>query len=239
MLDAEAKLSLQRRYFPRLYERTFEPIQVLLQNLVKDSVVLDAGCSGGTWLLQPYRTQLRLLVGTDICVPTKLPDMPFVLSDLNHAPFADDTFDLIVCYNVIEHLSQPQQVFAEFRRILRVGGALVFKTSSLFAPVIALSRFTPHRLHQRVKKALVGATETEVFPTHYRCNTPAALEQCLRKMGFCCKRLLVVDQTYEYLAFSRLSYILGLLYSRAIQAGPFRVLGTGIAGVYMKSASCE
>lgn len=234
MLSPEVKLILQQKYFPRLYEQTFEPVQAVLRGCAKDGVALDAGSSGGTWVLRTHRTQLRLLVGVDICLPAQSPAMPFVLSDLHRVPFADNAFDLVVCYNVIEHLSQPYRVFAEFRRILKGGGVLVFKTSSLYAPVVWVSRLTSHHFHQRMKSCFTGAKEAEVFPTYYRCNTPGALERCLHSVGFRRQYLSLVDQTYEYLAFSKLAYILGLLYSRVIQSSPLRVFGTGIVGVYIK-----
>jgi len=237
VLDAEARLMLQRKCFPRLEECTLGAIRAALaERLRNGGTVLDAGCSSGTWILQSFKSRLRFLVGTDICQPVDLPNMPLVLADLSHAPFADAAFDLIVCYNVIEHLPQPERAFVQFARMLKVGGALVFKTPSLHAPLIVLSRFTPHVMHQRLKKSLAGAGEVDVFPTYYRCNTPEHLDQSLRAAGLRRELLLVVDQTYEYLAFSRLVYALGLLYSRMIQAGPLQSLGTGISGVYVKAA---
>ena len=237
MLDAETRLSLQQKYYPYLREHTFGPIQAALETYLGDSMVLDAGCGAGTWILRASGLGARSVVGTDICLPEKLPTNPFVLADLSHIPFAADIFDLVVCYNVIEHLQQPSRVFTEFARVLKVGGALIFKTPSLYAPLIMLSRLTPHWLHQGLKRSLIGAAKPDVFPTYYRCNTPDTLERCLRSAGFRREQLLMVDQTYEYLSFSRLAYALGLLYSRMIQAGFLRVFGTGIAGIYVKATT--
>jgi hypothetical protein len=70
----------------------------------------------------------------------------------------------------------------------------------------------------------------------YRCNTIGTLDRSLRAAGLRRERLWMVDQTYEYLAFSGWAYALGLVYSRAVQSGPLHCLGTGICGIYVKPA---
>lgn len=253
MLDATARLNLQQEYFPGLQERLFQPVQSALQShLNADSLVLDAGCGPGTWVLDPHRPRVRAVVGTDVCLPGAVTRMenetqstigqrrqrfPFVLGSLSQVPFAADTFDLIVCYNVLEHLPEPGSVFSGFQRILKPGGLLVFKTPSLHAPLIALSRMVSFRLHRILKKGMTGANEDEVFPTYYRCNTPETLQRYLSSVGLQRRQLAMMDQTYEFLAFSKLAYICGLLCSRVIQSGPLRSLGTGIVGVYVKPAA--
>jgi SAM-dependent methyltransferase len=43
-------------------------------------------------------------------------------------PYRDVSADLVVCLDVVEHLATPQAFFAEARRVLRPGGALLFST---------------------------------------------------------------------------------------------------------------
>jgi len=40
-------------------------------------------------------------------------------------PFVDDTFDVIICGNVLDHVNQPGPVLAEIRRVLRSDGRLM------------------------------------------------------------------------------------------------------------------
>jgi SAM-dependent methyltransferase len=40
-------------------------------------------------------------------------------------PYADGCFDIVVCEQVLEHLSRPQAVMRDIRRVLRPGGLLV------------------------------------------------------------------------------------------------------------------
>ena len=136
--------------------------------------------------------------------------------------------------NVIEHLPNPSAVFREYARLLVPGGELLFKTPGLTNPTIVASRLLPFAWHQRIKRRLIGGDEDGVFPTYYRCNTPASLERALRDAGLQRQTLVTVDQTYDYLHFSALTYNLGLLYSRLTTAPGLGWLGNAIIGVYTR-----
>ena len=46
--------------------------------------------------------------------------------DLEHQTFPDEVFDLVVTQDVLEHLFDPAQAFAEIARTLKPGGAHIF-----------------------------------------------------------------------------------------------------------------
>jgi SAM-dependent methyltransferase len=48
--------------------------------------------------------------------------------DLEEQTFADESFDLVVTQDVMEHVLDPDRAFAEIARTLRPGGAHVFTT---------------------------------------------------------------------------------------------------------------
>jgi dolichol-phosphate mannosyltransferase len=89
---------------------------------------LDVGCGSSVIL-----DALPDVVGLDISLP-KLRFMhghlrnALVAGDIRRLPFADQTFDLLVCSEVIEHFPEDARVFTELRRVLRVGGSLVIGT---------------------------------------------------------------------------------------------------------------
>ncbi len=67
-------------------------------------------------------------------------------------PFADDSFDLIWCSEVIEHLEDPAHSLSELRRIARPGGILLLTTPNSYAWLfrfIALFGFTPERIQRK------------------------------------------------------------------------------------------
>jgi len=54
------------------------------------------------------------------------PDRAFVRAAGEQLPFTDGSFDVVVCLEVLEHVSAPSRVVAEASRVLRPGGVFVF-----------------------------------------------------------------------------------------------------------------
>lgn len=52
----------------------------------------------------------------------------FLVMDAQHLPFRDQSFDVLVSIETIEHLEKPGQFIAECRRLLRPNGTLVLST---------------------------------------------------------------------------------------------------------------
>jgi ubiquinone/menaquinone biosynthesis C-methylase UbiE len=85
--------------------------------------LLDLGCGS-----QPYRQFLKGVaryVGLDYpstreCLHTKV--ITDVLGDARTIPFADQSFDGVLCSQVLEHVDQPEKVVQEMSRILKPGG---------------------------------------------------------------------------------------------------------------------
>jgi SAM-dependent methyltransferase len=47
--------------------------------------------------------------------------------DLHHAPFKNDTFDVIFCNHVLEHVQDAQQCMRELHRVMKPGGWGIFQ----------------------------------------------------------------------------------------------------------------
>lgn len=55
-----------------------------------------------------------------------LPNVNTVQTDAEALPFRDQSFDLVIGHAILHHLPDLDRAFAEFRRVLRPGGRLVF-----------------------------------------------------------------------------------------------------------------
>lgn len=55
-----------------------------------------------------------------------------LLSDIQALALAENTFDAVVCTEVLEHLREPQAAIDEMYRVLKPGGALLLTTRFLF-----------------------------------------------------------------------------------------------------------
>ena len=97
-------------------------------------VALDAAC--GTGRHTAYLASLgHPVIGVDsssemlAVARRKVPEAEFVEADLHHLPVADDSVDLVVCAIALSHVPDLAPVFAEFVRVLRLGGHLVVSDS--------------------------------------------------------------------------------------------------------------
>ncbi len=132
-------------------------------------------------------------------------------------PFPDETFDLVFHYYVAEHFAEPMACHREIARVLKPGGLLLFQTPSRYWYPMLAAQVTPQWFHEfYVRHFGSGRTENEVFPTHYRFNDELAIREQLKDCGFTCE-LEYRSVAPGYLRFSRLSFLLGVLYERAIE----------------------
>lgn len=190
-----------------------------------DSVVVDFGCGRGAYVEDPiaFRRDLRIfkgkvkrVIGLDAGPAGEANPFldAFHCLDGTQWPLAEESADLVICDNVLEHLPEPGAFFAEARRVLRPGGVVCIRTPNQWNYVALLSRLIPNRSHAKVlAKAKPGLAEEDVFPTLYRCNTLAALRRALAQQGF---EAVVYGYEAEpsYLSFSKIAYALGVLHQK-------------------------
>ena len=113
----------------------------------------------------------RERLGTD-------PRFEFVPGDAMRLPFADATFDAIVCVRVAHHFGDAGQVFREFARVLRPGGALVLE--------FANKRHLKSILRYATKRQDWSPFSPEPYeyqPLHFD-QSPDEVRRQLREAGF-------------------------------------------------------
>ena len=96
--------------------------------------VLDAGCGEG-YLSRILATRGATVVGVDFSAnlieaariqnATDALPISFDVASVDELPYADDTFDLVVCNHVVNDLYDPSKPIGEFARVLRPGGRLI------------------------------------------------------------------------------------------------------------------
>jgi len=127
--------------WPR-FER--EPPEIRLS---PDADVLDLMSSWVSHLPEPDRLPLGRVVGlgmnaAELAANPRLTS--FDVHDLNREPrlpYADASFDAVLCAVSIQYLVRPVEVFAEVARVLRPGGRVAIATSHRCFPTKAIRAF--------------------------------------------------------------------------------------------------
>ncbi|MCL4492465.1 MAG: class I SAM-dependent methyltransferase, partial [Nitrospirae bacterium] len=117
-------------------------------------------------------------------------------ANMNHIPLKSNSVNIIVCNMVFEHLREPGTIFAEFDRVLKEGGSLIFMTPCIYNIVPFINRLIPNRFHKKLGKLLTGIDESDIFPTFYRANSAGRLRRSLR--GRFVERELLMYQPPPY-----------------------------------------
>ncbi len=94
----------------------------------KDGTVLDVGC-GDMYLM----TQLPQFAWTGLDINPSLSNTKAVKQDIQKTPypFEAESFDTIVCSEVLEHMFDPVSITKEIHRLLKPGGTYIVSTPNL------------------------------------------------------------------------------------------------------------
>jgi alkylated DNA repair protein alkB family protein 8 len=122
-------------HFSRTRYKPWPKISKFISDLPKGSILIDAGCGNGKYLL--YQSEYRpdiCSIGFDIslnlaqvCRERKL---AVAVGDVSHMPIRSSIADALICIAVLHHIESVEkriQILKEILRVLKVGGrALVY-----------------------------------------------------------------------------------------------------------------
>lgn len=119
-----------RLLFQPIYRRGAKA--VLRRSGIREGALLEVGCSSG-YQLQAFKEAGSFSVeGIDIDAKAisharQILGLNAREGDLEAANYASSSLDLVIMFNVLEHLISPRQTLREISRILRPGGVLALK----------------------------------------------------------------------------------------------------------------
>lgn len=135
-------------------------------------------------------------------------------------PFPDASFDDCVSDYVIEHVPNGTRHLSEVARVLRPGGAYLFRTVNSRYYVALISRFTPQWFHVLVaNRARANPEGThEPYPTVYAMNTGAAVRRAAAAVGLDVERIQYVEKEPAYARFSAIVFLIFSGYERVLNS---------------------
>lgn len=113
---------IQQRVEVNVYE-LYNFMEQAGASLPSEALVLDAGAGRGRFRSEFAHTRY---IGVDLAIGDAKWDYSALdaICDLAHLPFGNNTFDVVICTQVLEHVPEPLQVLQEISRVLRPGGQL-------------------------------------------------------------------------------------------------------------------
>lgn len=109
---------------PKYLERVYSA------NIESSSVCLDLGCGdglkSGPWVSENAASYLGADISSTAVAKARESGLSAeVIEDAASLPFDDNSFDVVICMEVMEHLFRPDKAAVEIVRVLRPGGKLL------------------------------------------------------------------------------------------------------------------
>jgi 2-polyprenyl-3-methyl-5-hydroxy-6-metoxy-1,4-benzoquinol methylase len=148
-----ATLSPAQSTTTRICDGQFRNVQALVDQLGIDSQgplrILEAGCGSTCRFRLPANSHST---GIDISKEQLERNESLevkLLGDIETFPLQRSFYDIIFCWDVLEHLEHPERALMNFAQAIRKGGIMI-----LGAPVVAslkgvITKYSPHSVHAR------------------------------------------------------------------------------------------
>lgn len=239
--------TLQKIIAPGLRYSQYEYREVLDNYIQRSCRWLDLGCGHelfGTWMLEQESELVNRclrVVGADLDFMQMKAHRTIrdrVAADAHRLPFIDRYFDIVTANMVVEHLTKPLDVLGEIRRVLHPSGLLILHTPNRVAPLIRLARHVPHAVNRTIAHILENRPAEDVYPTYYRLNEVASVQQMALASGFDVLDLRQISSSAVTAALGPLA-IPELLYLRVISSERFCHLRTNIIAVLRKPGASQ
>ncbi|MDD3647565.1 MAG: class I SAM-dependent methyltransferase [Candidatus Dojkabacteria bacterium] len=210
--------------------------ELVRANIKKDMTVLEAGCGFSSMFKEEYKKAGRV-IGVDVCEEfLKMNEVlnEKILASLEDIPqIESESINLIISSWVFEHIQDPDKAFAEFARVLKKGGKLIFLTPNDWNYIVLLNRIVPDFLRKRIVGAMSENLVTDPMPAVYRANSVGKLRQLAEGNNLKIEKL-VLNGDPTYVAINKLFFYAGVLIESLLSLPVLQKMRVHIIAVLVK-----
>jgi SAM-dependent methyltransferase len=203
---------------------------LLLKYLSKKTFWLDAGC-GKNLDVEKEERKVDLAMGVDEEISDHGYNKKFIQASLEQLPFKNESFHIITCKWVVEHLKNPEKVFQEFSRVLSPDGVLLIYTTNLLHYWVVFSSLLPLKIKRSMMERIYKIQSNEVFQTYHRFNSPFKVKNPPPAWGFRVQKFIMNENLHF---FSKSFFLFSLLYERLTSISFLKNLRINVLAVYQK-----
>jgi len=151
--------------------------------------ILEAGCGSASYLCWAPGSHI-----TGMDISQKQLDRNETVSekirgDIQTYQLPPSSYDVIICWDVLEHLPHPELAIKNFVRAIRPDGLIILAFPNVVSVKGLIAKFTPHWFHVWVYRHFLGIKDagkddTAPFKTFLRFSiSPRAIRNTARRLG--------------------------------------------------------
>lgn len=130
--------SVEDNFLQRMWHsRKLKTVVNLIGKKNNPKNILDVGCASGWFLSElAFRYPKTKHVGVDAYKKAidygkkRYKNLKLICADAHSLPFPKESFDVIICTEVLEHVENPQKVLKEIKRVLSKDGVAIVEMDS-------------------------------------------------------------------------------------------------------------
>ena len=165
-----------------------------LKDNLMGKLVLEAGCGAGRFT-EILLKKGAILVSSDLSSAVDVNQENFpqnefhlvIQADINDMPFADESFDVVVCLGVIQHTPDSEQTIENLYKMVKKGGTLVFDHYSFNkSHYLRLAPLYRNRLKKKSAEETIPYTERLVkkfLPLHKRFSKSKLMSMLVNRIS--------------------------------------------------------
>jgi SAM-dependent methyltransferase len=184
--------------------------------------VLDAGCGSSSYLRFDARCHVTGIdISRDQLAKNQRLDEA-IEGDLQTFDLGSNRFDVIVCWDVLEHLRTPGEALRRLLRAVAEDGLLIVASPNPASWKGAIARVTPHSFHEWLYRRFFDwSSESDregPFPTFMHAEGgPGSVIELAERTGFSCLYFALYESDMQKAMRRRLGLRNGVLWGLAKQ----------------------